>query len=49
MKTLLDAAIFQINQKNYPARLADYSGEILFVGINYDRDSKQHSCKIVRM
>ena len=29
-----DTAIRQIKQKNYPAKLADYTGDILLVGIN---------------
>ena len=41
-----DTAISQIKLKNYPAKLADYAGDILLVGINYDRESKQHTCKI---
>ena len=41
-----DTAISQIKQKNYPAKLADYTGDILLVGINYDKESKQHTCKI---
>ena len=41
-----DTAISQIKRKNYPAKLADYAGDILLVGINYDRESKQHTCKI---
>ena len=41
-----DTAISQIKRKNYPAKLADYTGDILLVGINYDMESKQHTCKI---
>ena len=41
-----DTAISQIKQKNYPAKLANYAGDILLVGINYDKESKQHTCKI---
>ena len=41
-----DTAISQIKQKNYPAKLADYTGDILLVGINYDKESKQHTCMI---
>ena len=41
-----DTAISQIKQKNYPAKLADYTGDVLLVGINYDKESKQHTCKI---
>ena len=41
-----DTAISQIKLKNYPAKLADYTGDVLLVGINYDKESKQHTCKI---
>ena len=43
-----ETAIRQIHQKKYPQKIADYSGDILLVGINYDKQSKQHSCKIER-
>ena len=39
------AAIEQIKQKNYTEKIAQYTGEILLVGINYD-DNKGHSCVI---
>ena len=39
-------AIDQIRRKEYPAKLAEYSGEILLVGINYDKETKLHTCKI---
>ena len=42
-------AIDQIRRKEYPAKLAEYSGEILLVGINYDKETKLHTCKIERM
>ena len=38
-------AIEQIKQKNYTEKIAQYTGEILLVGINYD-DDKGHSCVI---
>jgi len=51
-----DTAIDQIKQKNYPAKVLEYldtlplrenqGGPLLLVGINYDKESKQHSCKI---
>ena len=41
-----DAAIDQIIRKDYPAKVAEYAGKLLLVGISYDRDSKQHSCRI---
>ena len=42
----VDAAIDQIRRKDYPAKLADYAGNLLLVGINYDRQSKVHTCRI---
>ena len=41
-----DAAIDQIRRKEYPAKVAEYTGDILLVGINYDKKSKLHTCKI---
>ena len=43
-----ETAIDQIKHKNYPAKLEQYAGNILLVGINYDRQTKQHTCKIER-
>jgi hypothetical protein len=42
----VDAAIDQIKRKDYPARLVDYAGNLLLVGINYDRQTKTHTCRI---
>ena len=47
----VDAAIDQIHRKNYPAKIAEYTGDILLIGINYDKDApegKRHTCKIER-
>jgi len=41
-----DAAISQILRKDYPAKVAAYADNLLLVGINYDRDTKQHECHI---
>jgi hypothetical protein len=41
-----DTAIDQIKRKEYPAKVAQYADHLLLVGINYNRDTKQHSCKI---
>ena len=41
-----DTAIKQIKQKNYPTKLADYTGDILLVGINYDKETTEHTCRI---
>ena len=43
-----ESAIEQIKEKQYTDCLKDYSGEVLLVGINYDKESKKHSCKIER-
>lgn len=43
-----DTAIDQIKQRNYPAKISEYTGDILLVGINYDKETKQHSCRIER-
>ena len=40
-------AIEQIKAKNYPTKIAEYTGEIIMVGITYD-DDKGHSCVIER-
>ena len=45
------AAIQQIKDKKYAAVLEDYSGEVVLVGINYEKDGKEegHTCKIERV
>lgn len=44
-----DAAIRQIHEKRYAGQLMDYSGDVVLVGINYDKSSKHHECKIERV
>ena len=44
-----DTAISQILRKEYPAKVAQYADNLLLVGINYDRESKQHECCIRRL
>ena len=43
-----DDAIDQIKRKQYPAKVADYAGKLLLVGINYDKEQKTHTCRIER-
>ena len=43
------AAIAQIKNRQYPVSLREYSGEILLVGIDYDKKTKQHTCLIERL
>ena len=42
-------AITQIKEKQYVQALEGYCGEILLVGVNYDRDRKEHDCVIEKM
>ena len=42
-------AIGQIKDRNYPAVLEDYGGEIVLVGIGYDSKTKAHTCEIERI
>lgn len=41
-----DTAMKQIIDKKYPASIEDYTGDILLVAINYDKDNKEHQCLI---
>lgn len=42
----VETALSQIRQKNYPAKVAEYAGNLLLVGISYDPKNKTHSCVI---
>ena len=44
-----DTAIAQIKQKKYVECLKDYSGEILLVGLSYQKDTKIHDCVIEKV
>ena len=37
-----DSALQQIKNKNYTGALDEYKGNILLVGINYDKTNKNH-------
>lgn len=41
-----ETALNQIREKQYFDSLADYKGELLFVGISYDEKEKTHECRI---
>ena len=41
-----ESAVTQIREKRYFDSLSAYSGNLLFVGVNYDEASKTHECKI---
>ena len=44
-----DSAIDQIHRKQYPTKVAQHTGNLLLVGINYDRGQKTHECHIEKM
>ena len=41
-----ESAIDPIKSRKYAGKLLEYSGNVLLVGISYDRKTKQHQCKI---
>ena len=43
------SAIQQIHSKDYEGKLVQYDGDVILVGINYDKKTKQHECKIEKM
>ena len=42
-------ALDQIKNKNYPAPLKEYAGEVILCGINYEKNEKEHECVIERI
>ena len=42
-------AIDQIHERRYASKLLGYTGEVVLVGINYDKQIKQHECKIEKV
>lgn len=43
-----DTAISQIHRKEYQGKVLEYTKNLLLVGINYDKETKKHSCVIER-
>lgn len=41
-----NTALKQIKEKKYPESICSYTGDILLVGIDYDKKSKKHKCAI---
>lgn len=44
-----EGAIKQIKEKEYTSLISEYTGDMLLIGINYDEDTKKHSCVIEKM
>lgn len=42
----VQTAMQQIKERKYPLSILNYTGNILLVGINYDKDNKEHQCLI---
>lgn len=43
-----ETAIQQMKEKKYPSAALNYTGNVLMVGISYDKKSKKHHCIIER-
>lgn len=44
-----ESAIDQIKSRKYAGKLLEYTGNVLLVGISYDKKTKQHQCKMERV
>ena len=44
-----DTAIEQIWDKKYPDSILEYTGDLLLVGINYNKKTKEHECRIEKI
>ncbi len=44
-----DTALEQIQDKKYPDSVLQYTGDILLVGINYNKKTKEHECRIKKI
>lgn len=45
----VQTALDQIRDRHYPEPLTSYTGDVLLIGISYDRKTKQHTCEIERL
>ena len=41
-----ETALQQIKERKYPESIKQYTGDILLVGVNYDKKTKKHQCLI---
>jgi aminoglycoside N3'-acetyltransferase len=46
MNQSAESALAQIRERRYVEALSDYKGKVLLVGVNYDRETKEHTCVI---
>lgn len=45
----VQTAIDQIKERRYPSSLLEYNGDVLLIGITYDKKSKEHECRMERV
>ena len=43
------SAIEQIHTKEYPEKLKEFTHNMILVGINYNKETKEHICKIEKI
>ena len=43
-----EGAIAQVRERNYPQLVQEFADRLLLVGINYDKKTKRHECRIER-
>jgi hypothetical protein len=46
MNQSAESVLSQIKERRYVEALSDYEGKVLLVGVNYDKETKQHTCEI---
>ena len=48
-KQSAQTALDQIRERHYPESMKDYTGEVILCGVNYDKETKEHTCVIERI
>ena len=48
-KQSAQTALDQIRERHYPESMKDYTGEVILCGVNYDKETKVHTCVIERI
>ena len=48
-KQSAQTALDQIRERHYPESMKDYVGEVILCGVNYDKETKVHTCVIERI
>ena len=49
MRKSTRTALDQIRERRYAETLEEYKGNLLLVGINYEKESKEHQCEIEKI